>query len=439
MSGQANFTQIDSPTAPTAGITVLSFPATSTNQLKWVDADGGTNIIAGGGFTLTVPATGTAALAGSTLAQFAATTSAQLAGVLSDETGTGLAVFATSPTFTTQITTPAIVAPAALTVTPAAGSNLNVELSTTGDFAVNTSQFYVDTSTGRVGIGTTTPGSPNSAILEVLGGRVKIGDGTNSFWFFGGSSGSLTAAHILSINSIPLAFATGSAAPQAVLSTGGFWGIATTAPTNILSLGGNAARTMWMERHTTANTAGNSLTVQAGGATSGATDKAGGDLILMPGASTGTGRTNVRLQGYSRGASGTSDNTAVDRLIIPGAVTLTDAATSMFEVALASGAMCGGYFSWTIRASNGTDHQAYSGITTYSAVNKATVYTTAVTSDAANDAKSVSTGTLTVVFSILTGASKITLQCTPTGSLTETTYTLNYTLVNNSPAAITIL
>ena len=33
----------------------------------------------------------------------------------------------------------------------------------------------------------------------------------------------------------------------------------------------------WMERHTTANTAGNTLTVQAGGATSGATDKAGGD------------------------------------------------------------------------------------------------------------------------------------------------------------------
>jgi len=35
------------------------------------------------------------------LSQFAATTSAQLAGVLSDETGTGLAVFGTSPTITT--------------------------------------------------------------------------------------------------------------------------------------------------------------------------------------------------------------------------------------------------------------------------------------------------------------------------------------------------
>jgi hypothetical protein len=56
--------QTDSPTAPSAGQTAFSFPATALNQFKWVDADGGTNIIAGGGFTLTIPATGTAALLG---------------------------------------------------------------------------------------------------------------------------------------------------------------------------------------------------------------------------------------------------------------------------------------------------------------------------------------------------------------------------------------
>jgi hypothetical protein len=38
-----------------------------------------------------------------TLAQFAATTSAQLAGVITDETGTGALVFATSPTLTTPV------------------------------------------------------------------------------------------------------------------------------------------------------------------------------------------------------------------------------------------------------------------------------------------------------------------------------------------------
>jgi len=52
-----------------------------------------------------------------TLAQFAATTSAQLAGVISDETGTGALVFATSPT----LVTPLLGTPASVTLTNATG------------------------------------------------------------------------------------------------------------------------------------------------------------------------------------------------------------------------------------------------------------------------------------------------------------------------------
>jgi hypothetical protein len=59
---------------------------------------GGT--IALGGFTLTVPATGTAALRSDKLSAFAATTSAELAGVISDETGSGSLVFKEQPTLT---------------------------------------------------------------------------------------------------------------------------------------------------------------------------------------------------------------------------------------------------------------------------------------------------------------------------------------------------
>jgi len=187
------------------------------------------------------------------LSQFAATTSSQLASVISDETGSGSLVFATSPTLvtpaigaatgasliltgsltsnaltsgrvtfagtngilqddadmtfatdtltvtkfgattltgtiagggnqinnviigtstplagsfttlvaSTSVSTPSIItASGALGIPPAAGSNLNVTLSTTGDFAVNTNQLYVDTSTGNVGIGTTGPLAP---------------------------------------------------------------------------------------------------------------------------------------------------------------------------------------------------------------------------------------------------------------------------------------
>jgi hypothetical protein len=48
--------------------------------------------------TITIPdATGTMALTANNLGVFAATTSSQLAGVISDETGSGALVFATAP------------------------------------------------------------------------------------------------------------------------------------------------------------------------------------------------------------------------------------------------------------------------------------------------------------------------------------------------------
>lgn len=59
----------------------------------------------------------TCGLTGSALSQFASTTSAQLAGVLSDETGTGSAVFANSPT----LVTPALGTPSAAVLTNATG------------------------------------------------------------------------------------------------------------------------------------------------------------------------------------------------------------------------------------------------------------------------------------------------------------------------------
>lgn len=67
------------------------------------------------------------ALTTNPLSQFAATTSAQLAGVLSNETGTGLAVFATSPV----LTTPNLGTPSALTLTNATGLPITGITSTT--------------------------------------------------------------------------------------------------------------------------------------------------------------------------------------------------------------------------------------------------------------------------------------------------------------------
>lgn len=95
-------------------------------------------------------------------------------------------------------------------------------------------------------------------------------------------------------------------------------GFKTTSPSIDFGINGNAAFALGLERHTTANTIGNTLTVQAGGATSGATDKNGGDLILKPGVSTGTGLSGVQIFGCPAGSTGTADGTPAVMLQVLG-------------------------------------------------------------------------------------------------------------------------
>lgn len=78
--------------------------------------------------TATVGACTTCALTTGTLAQFAATTSAQLAGVISDETGSGSLVFATSPV----LVTPNLGTPSAITLTNGTGLPVSTGISGLG-------------------------------------------------------------------------------------------------------------------------------------------------------------------------------------------------------------------------------------------------------------------------------------------------------------------
>lgn len=83
------------------------------------------------------------ALTSGNLSQFASTTSAQLAGVLSDETGTGVAVFSASPTFTGTVNAAALTATGAITPSQTAGivgttTNNNANSGSVGEFVVNT-------------------------------------------------------------------------------------------------------------------------------------------------------------------------------------------------------------------------------------------------------------------------------------------------------------
>ena len=79
---------------------------------------------------------------------------------------------------------------------------------------------------------------------------------------------------------------------------------------------GIAARTVGMNRNTTAATAGQGFTVDAGGATSGTTDMAGGDLTLKSGISTGSGASAILLQTPAAGGGGTADRTPATRLTV---------------------------------------------------------------------------------------------------------------------------
>jgi hypothetical protein len=76
----------------TSSYTVTISPTTLTGSRTVTLADGNTTL-----------QTGTMAVTGTGLNQFASTTSAQLAGVISDETGSGSLVFATSPSLVTPV------------------------------------------------------------------------------------------------------------------------------------------------------------------------------------------------------------------------------------------------------------------------------------------------------------------------------------------------
>lgn len=78
-----------------------------------------------GNTSVTLPTSGTLATTGN-LSQFASTTSAQLAGIISDETGTGSLVFATNPTFSGTLTAPTV-------------------LLTTSDTSSTSSHYFVET------------------------------------------------------------------------------------------------------------------------------------------------------------------------------------------------------------------------------------------------------------------------------------------------------
>jgi len=98
---------------------------------------------------------GTVTYTSNKLSVFAATTSAELAGVISDETGTGLLVFNTSPTFSTSILTPVVTTSGATSLTLNTNSNSGPGASITVQSGTNSNVNLAPSGTGTVDVGNT--------------------------------------------------------------------------------------------------------------------------------------------------------------------------------------------------------------------------------------------------------------------------------------------
>ena len=234
-------------------------------------------------------------------------------------------------------------------------------------------------------------------------------------------------------------------------STGNI-GIGTTTPTYTLSLGGAQAGSLGVEANPTAASAGNNLTISAGAASPGSTNKAGGDLILAAGNGTGNGAGgNLQLQTAGSAASGATADTISDRLLIVGKPkAMLATGTNLFSVHIAAGDAAGGRVKITIVASDGKNYAAETGELIYLATPQAaecavvqseiSATPPTYTSDVLAFPGVGQVGFLNAICNPAYFGSDPGFQISDTAptSFTPTTHKVYYTIENQSQSAITL-
>jgi hypothetical protein len=168
-----NATQLTTGTVPTARLGSGTADATTVlaGNSTWVTAGAGDALVA------------------NPLSQFAATTSAQLLGVMSDETGTGSLVFATSPTLVTPILG-----------TPTSGTLTNCTIPVSG--------ITASTSTA-IGVGSVELGHATDTTLSRASAGVLAVEGVNVL-LNGGALGTPSSATLTNATGLPVAGITAS-------------------------------------------------------------------------------------------------------------------------------------------------------------------------------------------------------------------------------------
>jgi hypothetical protein len=173
----------------------LTAPATSAT----LTLANGSSLITSGGHSLTfttsnttsltLPTTGTLATTSNKLSDFAATTSLELKNTISDETGSGALVFATSPDFTTSVTTGsgtfALFNATATTINAFGAATVMSIGAATGKATFNSTDNSISSTTG----GLVVSGGAGIAKSLSVAGRLQMFNGANYTAFVSAASG----------------------------------------------------------------------------------------------------------------------------------------------------------------------------------------------------------------------------------------------------------
>lgn len=328
------------------------------------------------------------------------TESASLRSALSDETGTGVAVFGTTPSFTTSAQFP----DGSATV-PAIGFTSDVDGTGTG--------FY---RTGANAIGVTTNGTLRATFDS--GGRILMPESTASAPWLASSSSTNTGYYVRSL--APCASVGGT--EVYAIGTSGFivkdtmyqgWTQASTDPSQSvpdLRLYRDAAGTLALRNGTTPHAIGiyntyTSSTNQEKYQTAWSSN------VCYTGTKAGSTSGSNRLEVHHGGAE----------------KTLTESsATAFAQVAVASGASVAGRVDYQICADDSTDFQSRTGSVNFSLVNKAGTETAGL-GTVLNESVAASSGTLTVSFDTDTSPTNaVNIRANAVSSLTQTTLKIIY-------------
>ena len=330
LATQATNTVVGNATAGSAAPTALAVGSCSSasSALIWTTNTGfgcNTSITAAA-----IPVGGITGLGTGVATWLATPSSANLASAVTGATGSGALVFGTSPTFTTGITSPLVIggttASSVLTLesTSGVGTTDSIVFKTGSQstrWTIDTngllSQSQANSNSNAMGI------SINNFLAGGYGAKLTLLNSARSFSFYvTGAADGVDAGGVFAVYDNTTG---GGGGYRMYINSTGKIGLGPYAyeTTRDIGMDSSVARNWGLERHPTANTAGNNFTLNAGGATSGATNKAGGSLYLAPGISTGNGTSSVIIQAYPTSAGSTSDNT------IATVATFTNALTTL--------------------------------------------------------------------------------------------------------------